>query len=101
MHQPHYTTSLQRQRARTHDTLVTGSLSQPLYTTGKRYSLSIWTLKQSSIPCRDKSLMLGMAKVVVFILLSGMTAIGRTMGSGRRGYGASSGRKSSVFWVRA
>ncbi|GFX88989.1 hypothetical protein TNCV_2852891 [Trichonephila clavipes] len=40
------------------------------------------------------SLILGMAKVVVSNLLSGMTAIGRTMESGRRGYGASSGRKS-------
>ncbi|GFT67208.1 uncharacterized protein TNCV_783581 [Trichonephila clavipes] len=38
-----------------------------------------------------------MAKVVVSILLSGMTAIGRTMGSGSRGYGSSSGRKSWSF----
>ncbi|GFW23852.1 hypothetical protein TNCV_945371 [Trichonephila clavipes] len=44
--------------------------------------------------------MLGLAKVVFSILLSGMTAIGRTMESGRRGYGASSGRKSlEFFWL--
>ncbi|GFW28294.1 hypothetical protein TNCV_4639611 [Trichonephila clavipes] len=36
-------------------------------------------------------MMLGMAKVVFSILLSGMMAIGRTMESRRRGYGASSG----------
>ncbi|GFX65553.1 hypothetical protein TNCV_5082891 [Trichonephila clavipes] len=35
--------------------------------------------------------MLGMAKVVVFILLSGMTVTARPMGSERRGYGTSSG----------
>ncbi|GFX62489.1 hypothetical protein TNCV_413311 [Trichonephila clavipes] len=58
------------------------------------FPLGIWTVKQSSIQYRDKSLMLGMAKVMVYILLSGMAAIGRTMGFGRRGYGASSGRKS-------
>ncbi|GFW90353.1 general transcription factor II-I repeat domain-containing protein 2A [Trichonephila clavipes] len=38
-------------------------------------------------------MMLGMTKVVFSILLSGMMAIGRTMESGRRGYGASSGWK--------
>ncbi|GFT67251.1 transposable element Tc3 transposase [Trichonephila clavipes] len=44
--------------------------------------------------------MLGMAKVLFSILLSGMTAICRTMGSGRRGYGASSGRKCFEFlWL--
>ncbi|GFW73035.1 hypothetical protein TNCV_831541 [Trichonephila clavipes] len=43
--------------------------------------------------------MLGMAKVVVSILLSGMTAIGRTIGSGRRGYGSSSGRRSCLAWA--
>ncbi|GFX01281.1 hypothetical protein TNCV_3729501 [Trichonephila clavipes] len=37
--------------------------------------------------------MLGMAKVVFSILLSGMTVIGRTMEFGRRGYDASSGRR--------
>ncbi|GFV28097.1 hypothetical protein TNCV_677851 [Trichonephila clavipes] len=59
------------------------------------FSLDVGTsTKQSSIPYHDKCLMLGIAKVVVSILLSGMMAIGRTMGSGRRGYGASSGRKS-------
>ncbi|GFX12153.1 transposable element Tc1 transposase [Trichonephila clavipes] len=42
--------------------------------------------------------MLGMAKVEFDILLSGMTAIGRTMGSGRRGYGFSSGRKVLGFF---
>ncbi|GFU17405.1 retrovirus-related Pol polyprotein from transposon TNT 1-94 [Trichonephila clavipes] len=40
-------------------------------------------------------MMLGMAKVVFSILLSGMTAIGRAMESGRRGYGSSSGWKYS------
>ncbi|GFX47543.1 hypothetical protein TNCV_3015621 [Trichonephila clavipes] len=45
-------------------------------------------------------MMLGMAKVMFSILLSGMTAIGRTMRSGRRGYGASSGRKRlEFFWL--
>ncbi|GFT16622.1 hypothetical protein TNCV_282231 [Trichonephila clavipes] len=44
--------------------------------------------------------MLGMTKVVFCILLSGRTEIGRTMGSGRRGYGSSSGRKKSLnFWL--
>ncbi|GFW46296.1 hypothetical protein TNCV_1387981 [Trichonephila clavipes] len=38
-------------------------------------------------------MMLGMAKVVFSILLSGMMAIGRAMESGRRGYGSSSGWK--------
>ncbi|GFY27632.1 hypothetical protein TNCV_910831 [Trichonephila clavipes] len=61
----------------------------------RRFTLGIWTVQQSSIPYQDKSLMLGMTKVVVCSLLSGMTAIGRTMGSGRRVYGSSSGRKSS------
>ncbi|GFU04194.1 probable RNA-directed DNA polymerase from transposon X-element [Trichonephila clavipes] len=51
-----------------------------------RFSLGIWTVKQSSIPYRVKTWMLGMAKVVFSILLSGMMA----MESGRRGYGASS-----------
>ncbi|GFW26767.1 hypothetical protein TNCV_2851571 [Trichonephila clavipes] len=62
-----------------------------LWALNRRFPLGIWTAKQSSIPYCDKSLMLGMAKVVVFILLSSMTVIGRTMGSGRRGYGASYG----------
>ncbi|GFV72986.1 hypothetical protein TNCV_1734541 [Trichonephila clavipes] len=47
-----------------------------------------------AVPYRVKSLMLGMAKVVFSILLSGMMAIGRAMESGRSGYDASSGRKS-------
>ncbi|GFU75856.1 hypothetical protein TNCV_1653141 [Trichonephila clavipes] len=59
----------------------------------RRFFLGIWTVKQSSIPYRE-SVMLSMARVVFSILLSGMTAIGRTRESGRRGYGASSGRKS-------
>ncbi|GFW83243.1 hypothetical protein TNCV_2508831 [Trichonephila clavipes] len=48
-------------------------------------------------------MMLGMAKVVFSILLSGMTAIGRAMESGRRGYGSSSGWKVFEFlaWLRA
>ncbi|GFW92508.1 hypothetical protein TNCV_518251 [Trichonephila clavipes] len=41
-------------------------------------------------------MMLGMAKVVFSILLSGMTAIGRAMESGKRGYGSSSGWKASM-----
>ncbi|GFX73291.1 hypothetical protein TNCV_4206411 [Trichonephila clavipes] len=48
-------------------------------------------------------MMLGMAKVVFSILLSGMMAIGRAMESGRRGYGSSSGWKVfEVFlaWLR-
>ncbi|GFW41264.1 hypothetical protein TNCV_1002571 [Trichonephila clavipes] len=43
-------------------------------------------------------MMLGMAKVVFSILLSGMTAIGRAMESGRRGYGSSSGWKVFEFF---
>ncbi|GFU34487.1 hypothetical protein TNCV_1992291 [Trichonephila clavipes] len=49
-------------------------------------------------------MMLGMAKVVFSILLSGMMAIGRAMESGRRGYGSSSGWKVFEFflaWLRA
>ncbi|GFT74995.1 hypothetical protein TNCV_935691 [Trichonephila clavipes] len=48
-------------------------------------------------------MMLGMAKVGFSILLSGMTAIGRAMESGRRGYGSSSGWKVFEFlaWLRA
>ncbi|GFV68941.1 hypothetical protein TNCV_4256621 [Trichonephila clavipes] len=48
-------------------------------------------------------MMLGMAKVVFSILLSGMTAIGRAMESERRGYGSSSGWKVFEFlaWLRA
>ncbi|GFV41066.1 hypothetical protein TNCV_2666571 [Trichonephila clavipes] len=42
-------------------------------------------------------MMLGMKKEVFSILLSGMMAIGRTMESGRRGYGASSGWKVFEF----
>ncbi|GFS86608.1 hypothetical protein TNCV_3160611 [Trichonephila clavipes] len=45
---------------------------------------------------KRKSMMLGMAKVVFSILLSGMMAIGRAMESGRRGYGSSSGWKVIV-----
>ncbi|GFX52864.1 hypothetical protein TNCV_3720541 [Trichonephila clavipes] len=41
-------------------------------------------------------MMLGMAKVVFSILLSGMLAIGRAMESGRRGYGS-----SFLAWLRA
>ncbi|GFX78052.1 hypothetical protein TNCV_972061 [Trichonephila clavipes] len=48
----------------------------------RRSFLGIWTVKQSSIPCHDKSLMRGMVKVVVYILLSGMMAIGRLWNSG-------------------
>ncbi|GFX41872.1 hypothetical protein TNCV_389851 [Trichonephila clavipes] len=59
----------------------------------RRFYLDIWTVKQSSIPYRESLKMLGMAKVVFSILLSGMTAIGRTMESGRRGYGASRGKQ--------
>ncbi|GFX36500.1 uncharacterized protein TNCV_1254731 [Trichonephila clavipes] len=40
----------------------------------------------------------GMTKVVFSILLSGMMAIGGTMESGRRGYGASSGWKVFEFF---
>ncbi|GFV59369.1 hypothetical protein TNCV_4633451, partial [Trichonephila clavipes] len=43
-------------------------------------------------------MMLGMAKVVFSILLSGMMAIGRAMESGRRGYGSSSGWKVFEFF---
>ncbi|GFT83761.1 hypothetical protein TNCV_3891331 [Trichonephila clavipes] len=46
-------------------------------------------------------MMLGMAKVVFSILLSGMMAIGRAMESGRRGYGSSSGWKVFLAWLRA
>ncbi|GFU31991.1 DDE Tnp4 domain-containing protein [Trichonephila clavipes] len=45
-------------------------------------------------------MMLGMAKVVFSILLSDMTAIGRAMESGRRGYGSSSGWKDSESYCR-
>ncbi|GFT73357.1 hypothetical protein TNCV_4009661 [Trichonephila clavipes] len=38
-----------------------------------------------------------MAIVGFYILLGGMTAIGRSMGSGRRGFGASSGWYSRTF----
>ncbi|GFV66156.1 hypothetical protein TNCV_2900821 [Trichonephila clavipes] len=62
------------------------------------FSLGIWTVKSSSIPYHVKSLMLGLAKVVFSILLSGMRAIGRTMEPGRHGYGASSGRKVLEFF---
>ncbi|GFV52349.1 hypothetical protein TNCV_855191, partial [Trichonephila clavipes] len=44
------------------------------------------------------NLMLGMTKVVFSILLSGMMAIGRTLESRRRGYGASSGWKVFEFF---
>ncbi|GFV21531.1 hypothetical protein TNCV_5121181 [Trichonephila clavipes] len=43
-------------------------------------------------------MMLGMAKEVFSILLSGMMAIGRAMESGRRGYGSSSGWKVFEFF---
>ncbi|GFX33432.1 hypothetical protein TNCV_4122661 [Trichonephila clavipes] len=48
-------------------------------------------------------MMLGMAKLVFSILLSGMIAIGRAMESGRRVYGSSSGWKVFEFlaWLRA
>ncbi|GFY28254.1 hypothetical protein TNCV_4395881 [Trichonephila clavipes] len=65
----------------------------------RRFILGVWTVKQSSIPYRE-SMMLGMAKVVFSILLSGMMAIGRAMESGRRGYGSSSGWKVfEFFWL--
>ncbi|GFU34809.1 hypothetical protein TNCV_2320031 [Trichonephila clavipes] len=44
-------------------------------------------------------MMLGMAKVVFSILLSGMTVIGRAMESGTRGYGSSSGWKVFEFFI--
>ncbi|GFS94605.1 hypothetical protein TNCV_3649611 [Trichonephila clavipes] len=53
--------------------------------------LGVWTAKQSSIPYQDMSSMRGMAKVVFYVLLSGMMTIGWTIGSGRRGYCALSG----------
>ncbi|GFX84164.1 uncharacterized protein TNCV_927751 [Trichonephila clavipes] len=51
-----------------------------------------------SVSSTRESMMLGMAKVVFSILLSGMTAIGRVMESGRRGYGSSSGWKVFEFF---
>ncbi|GFX16968.1 hypothetical protein TNCV_2519451 [Trichonephila clavipes] len=53
--------------------------------------LGVWTAKQSSIPYQDKSSTRGMAKVVLYVLLSGMMTIGWTIGSGRRGFCALSG----------
>ncbi|GFU95088.1 hypothetical protein TNCV_4138721 [Trichonephila clavipes] len=40
-----------------------------------------------------------MTKVEFCILLSGLTAIGRTMESGRRGFGSSSGRKKLFYFL--
>ncbi|GFY31502.1 hypothetical protein TNCV_4693461 [Trichonephila clavipes] len=63
------------------------------YNIRRRFPLGVGTVKTALNPISRKSMMLGMAKVVFSILLSGMMAIGRTMESGRNGYGASSGWK--------
>ncbi|GFT81078.1 hypothetical protein TNCV_4280201 [Trichonephila clavipes] len=65
----------------------------------RRCLLGIRTVIQSSIPCRDKTWMWGLAKVGFFILLSGMAVIGWSMESGRRGKRASSGWEMfKIFW---
>ncbi|GFV94819.1 hypothetical protein TNCV_1028171 [Trichonephila clavipes] len=58
-----------------------------------RFPLSVRTVETVLNPISWKSMMLGMAKAVFSILLSGMMAVDRTMESGRSGYGASSGWK--------
>ncbi|GFT22421.1 hypothetical protein TNCV_3273921 [Trichonephila clavipes] len=52
--------------------------------------MGVWTESQSSIPIWI-AVMLGLAKVEFYILLSGMAVIGWSMESGRRGKRASSG----------
>ncbi|GFT33293.1 hypothetical protein TNCV_4767721 [Trichonephila clavipes] len=59
----------------------------------RRFPLGVRTVKTVLNPISGESMMLGMTKVVFSILLSCMMAIGQTMESGRRGYGASSGWK--------
>ncbi|GFV66018.1 hypothetical protein TNCV_4086931 [Trichonephila clavipes] len=57
----------------------------------RRFVLGVWTVKTVLNPISLESMMLGMEKVVLSILLSGMLVIGRAMESGRRGLGSSSG----------
>ncbi|GFV88864.1 hypothetical protein TNCV_4609091 [Trichonephila clavipes] len=57
----------------------------------RRFLLGVWTVKTVLNPISLESMVLGMAKVVFSILLSGMLLIGRAMESGKRGLGSSSG----------
>ncbi|GFT97366.1 hypothetical protein TNCV_243801 [Trichonephila clavipes] len=61
-------------------------------TLNRRFPLGIRTVKTVLKPM-SRVYDAGHGKVVFSILLSGMMAIGRTMESGRSGYGASSGWK--------
>ncbi|GFY08893.1 hypothetical protein TNCV_4660851 [Trichonephila clavipes] len=57
----------------------------------RRFYLGIWTVKTVLNPISGQVFDAGHDESGVSFLLSGMTAIGWSMESGRRGYGASSG----------
>ncbi|GFV52790.1 hypothetical protein TNCV_2874611 [Trichonephila clavipes] len=61
----------------------------------RRFCLGIWTVKAVLNPISGQGF--GMTRVGCFFLLSGMTAIGWSMESGRRGYGASGWKIFRVF----